>query len=156
MGRNLPPTQCARSLGVNTPRREADHSPPSRTEVNKKRSYASAPPTSLHGMRRVQGRPFNPPAHILVFINYSNTYRNYIESPPGVRTTLRFVFERSWLVSKWRSAIGLRYFVGFLSTVTHIPAQYFTLDHEVCLPHPFHLIKHTHCTGTIRCCSLNY
>jgi hypothetical protein len=37
-------------LRVKWPRREADHTPPSNTEVNNVWSYTSAPPIRLHGV----------------------------------------------------------------------------------------------------------
>jgi hypothetical protein len=48
-----PPIQWVRgtlSLGVKWPGREADHLPPSSTEVKNAWNYTSAPPIRLHGV----------------------------------------------------------------------------------------------------------
>jgi hypothetical protein len=53
LGPTQPPIQWlpgALSLGVKRPRREADHSPSSNTEVNNVSSYTSTPPIRLHGV----------------------------------------------------------------------------------------------------------
>jgi hypothetical protein len=53
LGPTQPPIQwvpAAFSLGVKRPGREADHSPPSNTEVINAWSYISTPPIRLHGV----------------------------------------------------------------------------------------------------------
>jgi hypothetical protein len=44
--------------GINRPRREADHPPPSSAEVKNECSYASTPPVRLHGVVLVNGYVF--------------------------------------------------------------------------------------------------
>jgi hypothetical protein len=67
MKRKLPPTQCARSLGVKRPQREADHSHPSSKQVKNNWSYASAAPIRLHGMHMVK-EDRSTPAHTRVLL----------------------------------------------------------------------------------------
>jgi hypothetical protein len=53
LGPTQPPIQWvlgALSLGVKRPRREADHSSPSSTEVKNAWSYTPTPPIRLHGV----------------------------------------------------------------------------------------------------------
>jgi len=43
-------SRTALSLGVKRPEREANHSPPSRAEIENAWSYTSTPPISLHAV----------------------------------------------------------------------------------------------------------
>ena len=157
---DLPPIQCTRSLGVKRPRREADHSPPSSTEVTNKWSYASSPSVCFHGVHRIQGGPFlTPCSYTCICLSiYSQNNPTHTESISKVHFGWEQLFvsysRGHRLVLKQRPAKALRYFVVFLSTATQIPAQNITLDHDDFLPHPFQFIMHLHCA--IRCCSLSY